>query len=70
MSGIKLGDAGKAKLYVINGKLQLRKPSTGNYKNIAAFSERMKSIAPQCAAEARGKPKGAYKSCIRANLSK
>lgn len=70
MAGVRLQDAGKVKLYVINGKLQLRKPSKGNTRNIAAYATKMQTIGPQCAAEARGGPKGAYKSCIRRNMSK
>jgi hypothetical protein len=70
MSGIDLKDAGKAKLYVIGGKLQLRKKAKGNVKNIAAYAQKMKTVGPQCAAESRGKPKGAYKSCVRTAMSR
>jgi len=70
MAGIPLSDVGKAKLYVINGKLTLRRTTPGNFRNIAPYAQKLKEAAPRCAADSRGKGKGAYKSCMRQALSR
>ena len=77
MAAIPVNKLGGAKVYLREGKMVLTQSTPPNGvipKALETSAAKFKTIAPQCAAAAKGLPAGkrgaAYKGCIALNMRK